>query len=234
MAKRNYYQEHLDRLDRGENLSPQDIKLKLHIDQSKAKYLAAGRGLLDELNESGFNIVAVQDLRHRKTKYLDAIPILIKWLPKIRYDPLRKDIVRTLSVSWAKSATEVLIKEFEKSTGENEEDYRWVVGNALAAVAHKKYFPELATIVRDRSAGSARQMVMTALAKTKHPEAAGILIEILQEGEEVGHVLDALRHLKARVPRELVEPYLNHEFPWVRKEAKKLLELQDKLDAQEP
>lgn len=233
MTKRNYYQEHMARLEKGENLSPQDIKLKEHISISSAHYDAAARELYEDLREIGYVVNSIQDFRESGKKHPDAVPVLMKWLPKVKYEPLKEDIVRTLAAPWARAATEGLLQEFHQAIGENEQNYRWVVGNALAAVAHKKYFPEFAAIVRDRSAGSARQMVMTALAKTKHPDAAGVLIEILQAGEEVGHVLDALRRLKARVPRELVEPYLNHEFPWVRKEAKKLLELQDKLDAQE-
>lgn len=75
-------------------------------------------------------------------------------------------------------------------------------------------------------------MVIRAVAKTKHPDAPGVLLELLKAADEVGHTIYGLRRLKAPVPRDLVEPYLSHELPWVRKEAKKLLELQEKLDAQ--
>ncbi|CAM2005165.1 hypothetical protein [Acanthopleuribacter pedis] len=229
MNVKDPYQQQLERLERGVNLSPQDKKLKAHIDRSMAKYLAAGRELLVELREAGFDIIAVQDLRASGSKYPEAIPILMKWLPKIKYDALRDDIVRTMSVPWGKPAADLLIEEFKRASPGEGVDYRWVIGNALATIAQKRHFPELANIVRNRKNGSDRQMVFLALAKTKHPEAASVLVEMIPHGEEIGHLFSALRRLKARIPRELVEPYVHHEFPFYRKEAKKLLELQGKL-----
>ncbi|CAM2006292.1 HEAT repeat domain-containing protein [Acanthopleuribacter pedis] len=233
MSKTNEYQQHLERLEKEENLSPQDRKFKAHIDCSRVKYRAAARDLLHELGGKGFQISVIKELRESKVKYLEAIPILIKWLPRVTYRPLKKDIVRTLSQPWAKLSAEVLIDEFKNSTSEEDKNYRWIVGDALVPVVRKNHFNQLAEIVRDRSAGFTRQMVMVALGKTKHPKAAEVLMEVLQAGDEVGHAMDGLRRLKAKVPRELIMPQLTHEFPWVRKEAKKLLALQDKLDAAE-
>lgn len=234
MTKRNYYQEHLEFLEKGENLSPQEVKLKEHIDRNRALYHAAARGVISDLRANGFDVTVVRDLRESGRKYPDAIPILMRWLPKVKYDMLKEDIVRTLSVPWGKPAADLLIQEFNRATSEDEQDYRAVVGNALRVVAQKKHFPELAAIVRDRSAGYTRRMVIRALGRIKHPDSASVLLELLPDDGEIGHVMDMLRRLKARVPRDLVEPHLTHELPWVRKEAKKLLELQDKLDAQEP
>ncbi|CAM2011193.1 HEAT repeat domain-containing protein [Acanthopleuribacter pedis] len=233
MKKRNYYKEHLERLEKGENLSEQDLVIKERFAANRAKYRVAAQGLFEDLHEVGCYVSSLQELQEDKKGYLVAIPVLIKWLPKIDYDLLKEDVVRIMTNSWAKGAAEVLIQEFQITTSEQHKSYRWAVGNALSVIAQKKHFPELASIVQDRSAGSARQKVMKALAKTKHPDASQVLIEALRIGDEVGHVLNALRYLKARVPKALVEQYLNHEFPWVRKEAKKLLALQDKLDAAE-
>ncbi|CAM2007142.1 HEAT repeat domain-containing protein [Acanthopleuribacter pedis] len=229
MTKDNFHQQHLNRLEKGENLSPQDEKVRNHILKSRAKYLAAGKELLDELRSEGFDIVAVQDLRASGKKYPRAIPILAKWLPKIKYDALRNDIVRTLSVPWGKPAAEVLINEFKRATLDEEKNYRAAIGIALEAVAQKKHFSDLASIVKDQSAGYTRAMVIRALGKINHPDASDVLLEILQNGEEVGHILFALRRLKTKVSKDRISPYLTHELPWVRKEAKKLLELQDKL-----
>ncbi len=234
MAKRNYLKEHLDYLEKGEDLSPQDIKFKEHVDRSMTQYNAAARGVVGELKENGFDITIIQDLRTSGQKYPSAIPILMKWLPEIKYEPLKNDIVRTLTVPWGKPAADLLIDEFNRSTSKKDQNYRANVGNALRVVAQKKHFPELAAIVRDRSAGYTRRMVIRALGRIKHPNSASVLLELLPDDGEIGHVIDMLRRLKARVPRDLVEPHLTHELPWVRKEAKKLLELQDKLDAQEP
>ncbi|CAM2005166.1 hypothetical protein [Acanthopleuribacter pedis] len=233
MNEMDLYQKHMARLEKGENLSTQDKRLKAHIDRSRAKYQAAAKDLLKDLEDIGFSVTSVAALGDGGRKYADAIPILMKWLPLVKYDALRDDIVRTMSVPWGKPAADLLIREFKRASPGEGVDYRWVIGNALATIAQKRHFPELANIVRDRKNGSDRQMVFLALAKTKHPEAAPVLVAMIPHGEEIGHIFSALRRLKARVPRELVEPYLNHEFPLYRKQAKKLLALQDKLDAAE-
>lgn len=138
MAKRNYLKEHLKYLEKGGKLSSQDIRFKEHVDRSMAQYKAAARGVIGELKENGFDITIIQDLRTSGRKYPAAIPILMKWLPDIKYEPLKNDIVRTVSAPWAKAATEALLQEFNRATGETEQNYRWTVGNALEAVAHRK------------------------------------------------------------------------------------------------
>ncbi|CAM2007143.1 HEAT repeat domain-containing protein [Acanthopleuribacter pedis] len=229
MNKKDLYNKQLARLEEESILSQKDKKLKTHIENSRQKYNSTQKGIIEELHQLGYSIQYVGELSTTGKKYIDAIPILTKWLPIVTYKPLKHDILSLLSVSWAKSAFNVLIQEFKSTTDEYDKRYRWAVGNALASMASKNHYLELASIVRDRSAGHTRQMVIEALAKTKHPDAADVLLESLQNDDEVGHTLLALRRLKARVPREIIEPYLGHEFPWVRKEAKKLLELQDKL-----
>jgi hypothetical protein len=44
----------------------------------------------------------VGELRRRGVKYTAAVPVLLEWLPRVSYLMLSDDIVRTLSVAFAK------------------------------------------------------------------------------------------------------------------------------------
>ena len=72
------------------------------------------------------------ELRHSGTKYKSAIPVLLRWLPKVAYSSLKEDIIRTLSVPWAKpEATPILLEEFKNIEDPTGTGLRWVIGNAL-------------------------------------------------------------------------------------------------------
>jgi hypothetical protein len=80
-------------------------------------------------------------------KYVRAVPVLLRWLPRVIYLPLAEDIVRTLSVGFAKKQA---LPEFFKlfrdppqvrdlmrpATSEPAgEHLRWVIGNGLGIFA---------------------------------------------------------------------------------------------------
>jgi hypothetical protein len=70
--------------------------------RSLESYRTSARNVLADLAAVGFEVDTIGDLRHLDTPYLTAVPILVRWLPLVSDLVVKEDIVRTLSVPWAK------------------------------------------------------------------------------------------------------------------------------------
>jgi hypothetical protein len=193
-----------------------------------AQYDRAAALVLADLDDAGYPVTSVGELRQRGFRYPGAIPVLVKWLSKVVYRPLKEDIVRTLSVPWAKPvATPVLIDQFR--TQPKAEDpagtgLQWAIGNALEVLADKHVLEDLIEISGDRRYGVARQMVVLGLARPKDPRAIPILISLLDDEDVAGHAAMALGRLRAQEARGALEELFEHgSKPWFRREAKKAL-----------
>lgn len=68
----------------------------------------------------------------------------------------------------------------------------WAIGNALSVVADDSHFDELAELARDRRYGTARQMIVHGLGRSRHPAAVGLLIELLADDDIAAHAAIAL------------------------------------------
>lgn len=184
----------------------------------------AAAPIVADLVGAGFNIESIADLRHQGKKYPLAIPILLRWLPQVDNMAVKEEIVRDLSVPWAKpQAAPALIEEFQRGDPVNWSGLRWTIGNALSIVADDSVFPEIAQLARDRKYGRAREMLALALGNMRNPAAVDVLIELLDDRDVAGHAVMGLGKLKAAKARSKIEPFLQHEKAWVRKEAKKAL-----------
>jgi len=185
------------------------------------RYLAAAEPVLQELRALGYQVESIGDLRRPPVyKYPDAVPVLVRWLPRISDPSVKEDIIRTLSVPWARAAVPTLLEEFERVS---DDALRWVVGNALEVLADDTLFEDLASIARDRRYGSARAMVVVGFGRLKDPRAIPILIALLEDDDVAVSAMIALGKLKERSARPLVEKFLTHPDSWVRQEAKKAL-----------
>lgn len=72
--------------------------------------------VIEALRDRGLAIDSVADLFNMKMNYRRAVPVLIEWLPVVTNDDVKSDIVRALSVEWAKgtAAPKLLVTEFEE------------------------------------------------------------------------------------------------------------------------
>lgn len=190
-------------------------------------YAAAAGPLLAELQTAGLSVTTVRELKQSGAAARAAVPILLRWLPRVEYAPLKEDIVRTLSVPWAKpDAAAALIAEFER-TDPQETGIRWAIANALAVVADEAAFDELARLARDKSNGKSREMLAVALGNIAAPRAVTVLIDLLDDDEVTGHAVMALGKLRASAARPRIADLQRHPIAWVRQEATKALELID-------
>lgn len=184
----------------------------------------AAAPVVADLVNAGFPVESVWDLVNKRLKYRDAIPILLEWLPSLSNQDVKEQIVRALSVKWAKAdAAPLLVREFRRLEDPGGSSLGWAIGNALEVVADDAVFDDLVKIVQDPSHGRARQMVAVALGNMKDPRAVDVLLGLLGDEEVTGHAIMALGKLGAPEARPTIEGYLSHPKSWVRKEAKKAL-----------
>jgi hypothetical protein len=189
----------------------------------------ASEPILLELREAGFDIDWVSDLYNKRLNYKDAIPVLLNWLPRIDNKAVKEDIVRSLSVPWARKtiAPKLLVEEFRKpeNTGLG---LKWAIGNALSVVADETVCTSIMEMIRDESYGKAREMLVVSLGNMKLFEVEDFLIKLLKDENLHGYAIMALGKLRSKKSRPEIELFLTHSKTWVRNEAKKALKKIDK------
>jgi HEAT repeat protein len=183
--------------------------------------------IVDELREAGFDVDSVYALRERYDDYREAVPILVKWLPKVREFGLKETLLRNLAVKFAKPALEPVIDAFESmdtSVDPTGFQLRWAAGNTIEVLWDDRSFDRLLQIATDPSYGRGREMVVLGMGKSKRPEAVPTLIELLDDPEVRVPAVNALRKLKppeARQPLERLRSAV--EEKWIRKDIDKAL-----------
>lgn len=69
--------------------------------------------VIRDLASVGYMVESLSDLRHSGARYREAVPVLLKWLSLVSDRLVKDEIVRALSVPWAKLvATRPMIDEF--------------------------------------------------------------------------------------------------------------------------
>jgi hypothetical protein len=184
----------------------------------------AAAPVVSELIQTGFQIEGISDLFNKRYNYRYAIPILMKWLPRVENIYIKEEIVRALSVKWAKpDAGPLLVDEFRKADDATSGALKWAIANALSVVADESVMDDILELVQDRRHGSARQMLAIALGNIGDKRAEDMLIDMLDDEEVAGHAIMGLGKLKSKKARLKIEPFLLHTKTWVRREAKKAL-----------
>ncbi len=194
---------------------------------SSAAPAAGEEEILAELEAAGFRTDSLADLRHSGVGYREAVPILLDWLSRVQDRKVEEEIVRALTVPWAKpTATRPMIEEFRRVKPSDDPTgmgLRWTVGNAIFVLANDDVFEELVELVNERGYGKSRQMVVLGLGKSKKPEAIEVLLGLVDDPEVDGHAIMALGKLRAKVARASLERKLDDDRAWVRAEARKAL-----------
>lgn len=205
------------------------------VAQRRRLYAHNAAGLLKELASLGFQVESVGELARQHVKYEVAVPVLLKWLPRVGYLPLAEDIVRTLSVGFArKHALPEFLKFFRQppevddpmrpATSEPASEHlRWVIGNGLGIFAGPSVANELIELALDRRLGQARTQIVLALPKTKDGRVADVLVGLLSDSTVNAFAVEALGKMKMTTAREPIAELLEHPDRNVRDQAKKAL-----------
>ena len=210
------------------------------------KYLAIAGPLLSELEQLGYEIDTLDDLRHLGKPWKSALPVLLRWLPKIDDPDVKDSIVRCLSVPWVgNKATAELIEEFKKyapvllqptnpwvgnqlqEIPEEEKklgpyfNLAWAIGNALSIVDVKGYENRVIELCRNPKYGAARQMVVLGLGRVRSSEAEEAALDLLNDEQVQMHAIGALGTMKSKRALFALEKLMTHTRREIRKEARK-------------
>jgi HEAT repeat protein len=184
-------------------------------------------GILEDLASAGFAVGSVTELRTSGVRYRDAVPVLLRWLPRAESAAEKEEIVRALSVPWARDeALGPLIEEFRALPvpgDPKQELLRWAVGNGIEVLWDDIRFADLVELARDQRFGKAREMIVLGIGRSKRPEAGEVLVELLDDPVVNGHAVKALGKLRVPQAREGLERMAGDSRAWVRKEAKRAL-----------
>lgn len=230
----------------------QEIKRDAFNDPTKEQrfreHLLIAGPLLQELADLGYEIDSLDDLRHQRTPWKDAIPVLLRWLPKIDVPNVKDSIVRCLSVPWAGNlATAELIEEFKKYApilrkptnpwvGSQlreipEEEKKlgpyfhlaWAIGNALSIVDVKGYENQVIGLCRNPKYGASRQMVVLGLGRLRSSEAEEAALDLLNDEQVQMHAIGALAKMKSKRAVFQLEKLMTDKRKEIRKEARKAI-----------
>lgn len=196
-----------------------------------AGYDRAAAPLKAELAAAGFEVDSVADLYNERRNYEAAVPILLRWLPRIEHSSVKESVVRALTVKWARpEAAPVMLEELRRLRDSSDRSLRFAVANALSEVADDSVFDEVVELARDRRySDGERGVLVLALAnmRERRKDAIEVLRELLSD-DVAPHAVTALGELRAKEARGEIEPFLEHPETSVRKEAGKAIKKIDK------
>jgi HEAT repeat protein len=196
--------------------------------QNIAENIKASKPILSALLYVGFNVESISDLYNKHFDYRRAIPLLLNWLPKVENPAVKEEIVRALSVPWAKGtdAPKLLVAEFPNQI--SNPGLQWAIGNALSVVADDEILNDIIGLIQEKQYGKAREMLVIALGNMKTPDVETFLIGLLNDQDLVGYAIMALGKIKSKNARPLIESFTHHPKAWIRKEAIKAIKRIDK------
>jgi HEAT repeat protein len=193
------------------------------------------QALLADLDRVGCQVDDIWDLVNSKVQYPKAVPVLLEWLENVRTWVLpekekqyrvHEALVRALTIPAARPvAAPVMIDQFRTVDDSSGLGLRWAVGNALSVVADESVFDDLASIVKERRYGKARQMPVLGLSRIRDPRVVPLLTDLLEDDDVAAHAVMALGKIRAPGVRSAVEVLLEHPQPLVRREARKALKV---------
>lgn len=185
-----------------------------------------------ELRLVGVDVDRLDDVQGLRNRYRPALPLLVHWLPRVESDRNRASIVRALGKAWARpTVNQALVDAFRTTT---DDGLRWLIGLAIEATWHDRWFDDVVALVLDAGNGSGRQMAVSGLGKSKRPEAVQVLLGLTDDDDVRNHAIAALARLRAPAAISVFLDAAVNGPPWVRTASRRALGRLDALPPEEP
>lgn len=142
--------------------------------ERNARHHKEQASLLADLRKVGCSVDSVWDLVNTDTSYPRAIPVLLDHLAKPYSATIREGIARAVAVPGARIAWSRLVETYKaEPVDPSRQDGRRVkdaLAVAVAGIATPDKHEELLSLVRDRSLGESRVLLLAPLRKSKKGE----------------------------------------------------------------
>jgi hypothetical protein len=189
-------------------------------------YSEAAAGLAAELDDAGFTVDRLGELRRRDVGDRRALPALLNWFHRATFASLRGDIAYVLASRWAQpEGLRALLDEYHRIDGSADPSDRMLraaICTSLERVADNTVLDELIAIARDKTHGTNRGMAIVALGNMRSEARQRALDTLLGLLEDDDVVLFALLGLVKMDAREALRPIIfltRHRNPIVAKVA---------------
>jgi hypothetical protein len=166
--------------------------------------------LTEELIRAGLGGRSVSDLVNTRDSYSAAIPVLLKHLTLPYHDNIAGMIARALAVSEARYAWDFIVNEYKNAPGIRQDGRNSQRKDALALAVAGALPPdrwdEFIALVRDRSNGASRTMMLRKIERSKREDMDALLDELTKDGDlslEIAEIRK--RQARARERRSLVK-----------------------------
>jgi hypothetical protein len=217
----------------------EDPEFRAHLE----RFDDDARPVLEALTDAGLRLKHLPHLINRDIDYSAQVPVLIEWLPRVEYAPVKATIAQALTVQKARpAAASALLHELRRAPPErplpppdewpdsiensNARLLRSALGQALAFTADDSYFDAISELIEDAATGSARSELISDYLGRFRPlreRAIPILRRLLSDDDLGRYALKPLARLRATEARPEMERFLHHDQAWVRRDAKRAL-----------
>lgn len=203
--------------------------------EARAKNRADEAPLRAELAAAGFPVETVRDFVQKRNgptiadterfpfgRYEAAIPILLRWLPRIENQVVKGWVIRALSVPWA-GPDVIAALALELRRPDLSDGNRFAAGDALATILGKSDVDTLRDLAADERNGRGRTMIVLRLASIRDSRLPPLLMRLLADETVAAEAVTVLGKLQVVEARPLIEPLLTHGNAFVRAEARKAI-----------
>lgn len=123
--------------------------------------------------------------------------------------------------------TEIILDSFFSG---NRPSNLWEYGELLHRLKNFKYLSMYLKIITDDTLGTARQMVVLLVGKSKKAETVPFLKSLLNDQDVYGHALEALANFEGQDIEEIMYYFLNCKVTWIKNTAKNYLKKRKLLE----
>jgi len=152
-------------------------KERLRLEREKTLRLAEAP-VVKALKDVGLNVESCWDLLDTRSKYTDAIPVLLEHLNKEYPDAIKEGIVRALAIPEARAGRSTILDLFNKTSDSTHRSLKVALAVAIVATTTDSNIDEVMNLITDPSHGESRVMLLRALRKSKNMKAKEILEEL--------------------------------------------------------